>query len=333
MFPPTAYVMMPVSGKAPSGVSVGVGRGIVDIRQLEYFVQAAEAGSFSAAAKKVYVTQQAISAAVSSLEHELGLPLFDRHPSGVSLTDFGSRALDAAERIIGQVGDLKLTALQYKSAWEGVVGFAYASAAIPSTGGSFSLRSLQEFKNEYPNVDLRVFESSSDACLAAIEHGTADVALVAGRPDAKYFESIKVADARFKVAMNVNHPLADKESIHFSDLKGVPIFPPPDLNLTVRLLTAACERYGFRPTYAMMPFSVENAYDFVKRGEGVNFTPVHLALNETEGIVYKPLADEDDFSLSLYLAYGEAGKAKPAARLLRSYIASCCGVSLDGGVV
>ena len=182
-------------------------------------------------------------------------------------------------------------------------------------------------------MDLRVFESSSDACLAAIEHGTADVALVAGRPDAKHFESIKVADARFKVAMNVSHPLADKESIHFSDLKGVPIFPPPDLNLTVRLLTAACERYGFRPTYAMMPFSVENAYDFVKRGEGVNFTPVHLALNETEGIVYKPLADEDDFSLSLYLAYGEAGKTKPAARLLRSYIASCCGVSLDGGVV
>lgn len=301
----------------------------MDIRQLEYFIQAAEAGSFSAAAKKMYVTQQAISAAVSSLEHELGLPLFDRHSSGVSLTDFGLHALDAAERIIKQVGDLKLAALEHKSAWEGVVGFAYASAAIPSEGSSFSLKSLQEFKEEYPNVDLRVFESSSDACLSAIEHGTADIALVAGRPNVKHFESIKVADARFKVAMSAGHPLAVKESIHFSDLKGVPIFPPPDLNLTVRLLTAACEKRGFRPTYAMMPFSVENAYDFVRKGEGVNFTPVHLASNENEGIVYKPLADEDDFSMGLYLAYGEAGVAKPAARLLRSYIASRCGIELE----
>lgn len=301
----------------------------MDFRQLEYFVQAAEAGSFSSAAKKVYVTQQAVSAAVSSLEHELGLPLFERHSSGVVLTEFGIHAIGEAREIIERMNDLRVSALRYKSSWAGVVGFAYASAAIPANGPLFSLESLQRFKKEYPNVELRAFESSSDACLTAIEHGTADLALVAGRPDSRHYESIKVADARFRVAVGSNHPLARNSTIRFMDLKGIPIFPPPDLNLTVKLITRACEECGFSPIYAMEPFSVENARDFVKSEKGVNFTPEHLAAKEEDGIVYKRLSDEDDISIGLYLAYRADGDAKPAAHLLKSYIASCCGVSLE----
>ncbi|MFQ9741334.1 MAG: LysR family transcriptional regulator [Slackia sp.] len=297
----------------------------MDIRQLEYFRAAAKSVSFSAASKTMYVTPQTVSAAVASLENELGLSLFDRRATGIMLTDFGRKALLHAEGIVEAASDLKMLALDYRHAWEGSVSFAYASASIPQEGPGLSLSRLMDFSNEYPQVNLRVFESSSDACLAALEHHTADIAFVAGKPDGSKFDMTRVLEARFFIAVSESHPLARMEYISFEDLEGVEFFPPPDLNYSVRAISEACEKKGFSPRFALASFSVENAREFVRSGKGIDFAPEHLARNDkTPGIAYRPLASRDDMGIGLYLVRLATGEEKPAARLLWSYIESLC---------
>lgn len=306
----------------------------MDIRQLEYFRAAARAGSFSAASKTMYVTPQTVSASVASLEHELGVLLFERKATGIVLTDFGEQALNHAETIISAALDLGSLALTHRRSWEGVISFAYATASIPHDGPGFSLARVLGFSRKYPQVDFRVFESSSDACLAALECRTADVAFVAGEPNRVKFEIAKVLDARFRIAMSSRNPLALSEAVSFVDLEGVEFFPPPDLNFSVRSISKACEKRGFTPRFALTSFSVDNAREFVQSGKGVDFTPEHLARDdEASGIVYRPLAAEDDIDIGLYLVRLAGVDQKPAARLFWSFaehLCRCCEASAVG---
>src|ERR1035437_373826 len=76
----------------------------ISLKQVRYFLAAAETGQFSAAAAKAYVTQTAITAAIKELESTLGLKLFLRHhASGVSLTVDGQKFLHHAYNIAAAV--------------------------------------------------------------------------------------------------------------------------------------------------------------------------------------------------------------------------------------
>ena len=77
----------------------------MELRQLQYFLMVAQEQSFAKAAKKTYVSQQALSKSVLSLEQELGVPLFERLPHGVELTEYGQTLLKKAYRITNSVNE------------------------------------------------------------------------------------------------------------------------------------------------------------------------------------------------------------------------------------
>ena len=76
------------------------------LRQLAYFVAAADAGSMTGAGRTSHVSQSAVSLAVAELERELGTQLFIRHhASGLSLTPAGRRVLAGARELLADDGD------------------------------------------------------------------------------------------------------------------------------------------------------------------------------------------------------------------------------------
>jgi DNA-binding transcriptional LysR family regulator len=72
----------------------------MDLKQIRYLVAVADAGSFSAGARRAFVTQPILSAAIAALETELGSKLFERGARGVAPTQEGSRILDRARAIL-----------------------------------------------------------------------------------------------------------------------------------------------------------------------------------------------------------------------------------------
>ena len=73
--------------------------------QLLYFAEVVDRGSFSAAAKSLFVSQSALSQSVAGLEEELGAELIRRSKNGVRLTYFGHRLYEDARRLIDSLRD------------------------------------------------------------------------------------------------------------------------------------------------------------------------------------------------------------------------------------
>ena len=292
----------------------------MDVRQIEYFVLAAKAGSFSAAAKSAFVTQQTLSASVASLEGEVKTPLFHRRRQGIELTDFGARFLPKCERVLEAVREAEGFALQWHESTRHTATFAHATASLRESGPGFTLATLRGFRASYDDADLRLFELTSDACLKALERGTVDMALVAGRPDSAVFEFTPLMEGRLLVAVPERHKLATQEAISFSDLAEIDLFPTPDLDVTYRHIVEGFARYGLTPRYAPVPFSLEAAQEFVRSGQGVDFSPAHNAERPHEGIAYRPLASEDDFTLTLGLATKLGVPEKPLVAALKEAI-------------
>ena len=71
----------------------------MELKQLQYFLACAQELSFSDAAQKLFTTQPNVSKVIKSLEEELGYPLFERHPKGISLTEAGKNLYEYALNI------------------------------------------------------------------------------------------------------------------------------------------------------------------------------------------------------------------------------------------
>src|SRR4029078_189612 len=81
----------------------------MDFKQIRYFVAIAEAGSFSAGARRAFVTQPTLSAAIAALEAELGFAWLERRARGVRLTPRGEEVLETSRSILRQAEQLKAT--------------------------------------------------------------------------------------------------------------------------------------------------------------------------------------------------------------------------------
>src|SRR5438093_135997 len=80
----------------------------VSLRQLEYFTVAVEAGTMSAAARRLHVSQSAVSVAISELERHVGVQLVLRHKAkGLTLTDAGRRLVPQARALLTGADELR----------------------------------------------------------------------------------------------------------------------------------------------------------------------------------------------------------------------------------
>ncbi|BDF32340.1 MULTISPECIES: selenium metabolism-associated LysR family transcriptional regulator [Lachnospiraceae] len=143
----------------------------MNLKQLEAFVQVAEGGSFSKAAKELFLTQPTVSAHISSLEKELNVRLFVRNTKEVSLSDDGRELYRYARQMI----DLE-SQIEEKfgsSRKEKRQCITIAASTIPS---QYLLpKVLIKFSEKYPEEQLKIIETDSTKVIAQIVDHLAEV--------------------------------------------------------------------------------------------------------------------------------------------------------------
>lgn len=142
-------------------------------RNREYIYAVYKTGSFSAAAKELYVTQPCLSAMVKKTETLLGVPIFDRNVKPLRLTEYGVQYIAYLEKIRGLEGEFE----QYLS---DVRGLRTGSLSIGANTvlASFVLPALiQRFKAKYPGVQVQMVEGSRAYLEDALIHGNLDLIL------------------------------------------------------------------------------------------------------------------------------------------------------------
>lgn len=139
----------------------------MNLKQLEAFVQVSESGSFSKAAKELFLTQPTISAHISSLEKELNVRLFIRNTKEVSLSDDGKDLYRYAK----QITDLEKAIEErfYMDSDDGKHFITIAASTIPA---QYLLpKVLMCYREHYPKEQIKIIETdSSEVVTQVVDH-------------------------------------------------------------------------------------------------------------------------------------------------------------------
>lgn len=188
----------------------------ISMRQLRYFVAAADAGQFSQAALKVHVSQSAITAAVLQLEETLGVSLFERLPYGVALTAEGHKFAQHARHILDTLQDALSEPLFLSHAMQGVVRVGASYTVL----GYFLPALLARFKRSYPQVEIDLIDMDRESIEAAVGDGRLDLglAIISNSPDLSRFEHHVLIRSRRQLWLASQHPLMAATSITLEDV-------------------------------------------------------------------------------------------------------------------
>jgi LysR family transcriptional regulator, cyn operon transcriptional activator len=144
------------------------------LQQLAYFLAAADAGSFSAAAEELHMAQPSLSEQIRRLEAELGVPLFARAGRGLTLTEAGRLLRPHAERTLADADDAAASVREVRDLVGGTVVFGTFSSAHHYLLGGL----VQEFRSRHPNVRVRVLGQNSAEVADAVRDGRLEAGLV-----------------------------------------------------------------------------------------------------------------------------------------------------------
>jgi len=175
------------------------------LQQMHALVALAEAGSIRAAARRVGVSQPALTKSLKGLEEELGVALLQRTPRGVILTAIGQRVHARARGIAAQTDRLRDEVAQ----WRGEAGGQVSVAVAPVPAVLLLPQVMARFLQEMPGVEVQVREGLYPAVLPEIRNGTLDLAL-GPQPPAPLLGSDLVVETMFRnelvVAARLGHP-------------------------------------------------------------------------------------------------------------------------------
>lgn len=238
------------------------------LRQFEALMAVIEAGTVSAAADVLRVSQPAVSKLIRDLEADTGLELFERESGRLVPTGRGMRLYEEVERILGGVNQLGRAVEDIRREDRGqiVVG------VLPGLSGSFMGRVLADFRNSHPDVYVQIEARSSLYLAEVIMLRRLDLALVISGLDHASLDVEKLPGEAMVCVMPKGHPLARRKSVRARDIGTFPFVGFGETSQTRRRIEAAFEAVGQPLNTVIDGNTAQNVAEFVARGFGLTIT-------------------------------------------------------------
>lgn len=193
---------------------------MLSLRQVRYFIGVADAGQVSAGASGLNVSQSAVTLAIKDLEAELGVRLFDRRSTGLTLTRDGHHFLQHARNIEAAVADALRSMRSESSEVTGHIrlGVTYTFS------GYFLFPILSRFRRAYPAVTFDLVEQERSALEAGILDGSVDLALMltSNLSDRRRIGSEILIRSPRRLWLSSAHPLLSRDRISLQDIAEEP---------------------------------------------------------------------------------------------------------------
>jgi DNA-binding transcriptional LysR family regulator len=291
----------------------------MELRQLTYFLTAAQTQNFRKAADICMVAQPALSRQIAALEAELGVSLFQRAKQRVTLTSAGQEFADYVRGALDQLqqGQQAMTRLQDDQ--HGVVRIG----CIEPLTTTFLPSIFPIFHQRYPHIQIKVRVSRTDELLKWIEHGEVDLGLIF-HPGLR--SEVLVVKELFRqplqVIVNANHPWVQQHQTEVT-LKQIQQESLLLLGENSRLRRAV-ERIFSHRGLSIQPIieieSIVGIKELVRQGRGITFMLEALLQPEeiNQGLALLPIADiTEEFVFALvYPRFGDI--SQPARHFINT---------------
>jgi DNA-binding transcriptional LysR family regulator len=183
--------------------------------QIRHFVAAADAGSFSAAARSLGRAQSAVSTSVGLLEADLGVELFDRSRRNATLTPVGEVLLQEARELLRQAGGLDQRALSFAAGQDARLSIALDEALPYQVLGAL----VRELAERFPALELTQLNGTATEVADYVQQGRASIAFHFDRGDpGSAFAHRYLGNVAQAVFVAARHPLAALAEVTRTDL-------------------------------------------------------------------------------------------------------------------
>lgn len=181
---------------------------------MRYFVAVAEERHVGRAAARLAMTQPPLTRAIQRLEDDLGVTLFQRVPTGVSLTPAGAELLDGARGLLEQVDRLRT---QVRSA---AAGRTFVVGTLADAAEHVVRVLVDEFRRRNPDVKVSIHETDLGDPTAGLRAGLVDVALTRSPFDDAGITTCRLRTERIGMVVREDDPLAANDIVRLADLTG-----------------------------------------------------------------------------------------------------------------
>lgn len=288
----------------------------MNLDYLRTYIEVIRLKSFSEVAKKLSISQPAVSFQIQKLEQDLGVRLIDRRQKTLMMTEAGKRLLVFAKLFDKEH---QILAHDFERLREEVTGnLAIVASTMP---GDFILPPiLSEFKKQHPAVSIQVAVTDSARVIELVKSGAYDIGFCGVTPEDQELEAFKIAEDEIVLIVFPEHPFAGRKQVTFPEVSAEPlIFREPtsgtQRSVETLLLNAGFDLSQCKPTLVLG--TTESIVTAVEAMSGIAFVS-NLTIKKSIalGLVKVVTVGRVALKRSFWCIYG---KQRMVSRLLEEF--------------
>lgn len=275
----------------------------MNLKHVQYVMTILREGSITAASKKLYLSQPALSQTLKQIEQDLGVPIFDRSTDPISLTYAGQQYVDAAQRVLDIERNLRAHIAEVKKELHGrlIIGISM------QRGLQLLPQVVPEFSRMYPYIRIELVEYGS----ATLEHMTAegqcDIALITTRdkPNKLRYVLIESEEVVLMASRSTElaHRFEDGTAIEITQAEHEKFVCMREGHSVRTIQDRLFERHNFTPSILMETTNMEAGKHVAARSNAVMLIPqVYVTQDLHYRVQCHPILN-NDYERHFYLCF------------------------------
>ena len=248
----------------------------MDIRQLNYFIQVADCGSYSKAAQKLFISQPALSKTIKNMEEEMGFTFFYTHQRRQHLTDAGQAFYDKAVHFLKEYEALMSAEYEDTGIISGHLTIGISAAAGPALFAHIS----PKFTSIFPLIDISLIEKDSSIIKEEVFKRNIDAAIIdlyyLNNEELSLFDIFEVAESELVAVVSKDNPLAGETSITYDDLDSKDIIFFQSDESSFGLFSVDLRASKARPKIVLSSSQWHLIFDLVEADYGITIAPYYI---------------------------------------------------------
>lgn len=240
------------------------------LHELQIFLTAAEFGNFSEAARRLHISQPAVSQAISSMEKHFATDLFLRQGRSVRLTEAGQALKPMARELLSVARRLNETMASLHGEVVGEI-----NVGCSTTSGKYLLPGLiARFRGQFPQVRINVLVSSRDSVIRRLLSGQVTLGVSSKRVDHRDLEYKNFFTDEVILVVPADHPWSNYRLVYPDDLLDEPIILREEGAGTLEVMLEGLRQYDISPDMLNVAMVLGNA------------EAIEMAVEESLGIAF-----------------------------------------------
>jgi DNA-binding transcriptional LysR family regulator len=263
-----------------------------DLTDLQLIVNIGDASSLTRGAEKSHLSLPAASNRVKNLEDHFGTRLFNRNSQGVTLTPSGEAFLRHARLVLRQIDHLRGDIHEYARGIKGQVRVLANTTAMTE----FMPAVLSRYLSSHPDVTVELRERLSYLVIKAVSEGSADIGIVAGRPESSELEYLPYRKDRLVLVTSHDHAFCDRAEVAFAETMRYEYVGLSEWSAIHAFLIQAADKLGHPFRFRVEVGSFEAVCRMIEAGVGIGVVPELVARRYAQRLKIKIVRLSDEWA-------------------------------------